>query len=133
MIKTLKSLAVMVMVVTGCSLAYGDQIKLTVGSPYGKVEINKKQNVWVRVGLTGFTMESDKKRAPVNVAIVLDRSGSMQGKKIAKAKEAAIAAIGINGIAPIFPSGAPSPIARLIAASTFEITPFSRPSSAIVC
>jgi len=43
--------------------------------------------------LTGFKMESEKKRAAVNVAIVLDRSGSMQGDKIKKAKEAAISAV----------------------------------------
>ena len=54
---------------------------------------DKKQTVWVRVGLTGFKMESEKKRAAVNVAIVLDRSGSMQGDKIKKAKEAAISAV----------------------------------------
>jgi Ca-activated chloride channel family protein len=45
------------------------------------------------VSLDKPMMERKDKRAPVNVAIVLDKSGSMQGEKIAKAKDAAIAAI----------------------------------------
>ncbi|MEC9094339.1 MAG: VWA domain-containing protein [Planctomycetota bacterium] len=90
----LKSLLVFTFALWGSAFVFADQVKLNVGSPYGKIVASpKKQNVWVRVGLTGFKMEADKKRAPVNVAIVLDRSGSMQGEKIKKAKEAAIQAI----------------------------------------
>jgi Ca-activated chloride channel family protein len=47
----------------------------------------------VKVGLTGFAIPSEKQRPPVNVALVLDKSGSMQGEKIAKAREAAISAL----------------------------------------
>lgn len=85
---------ILALILCGGTLTFANQVKLHVGTPYGKVtNMDKKQNVWVRVGLTGFKMESEKKRAPVNVAIVLDRSGSMQGEKIKKAKEAAIQAI----------------------------------------
>ncbi len=38
-------------------------------------------------------MDTDKKRAPVNLAIVLDKSGSMSGQKIEQARRAAIDAI----------------------------------------
>lgn len=73
---------------------HADQVKLEVATAYSKVvKTTKRQNVWVRVGLTGFELEKERKRAPVNVAIVLDRSGSMQGQKIQRAKEAAISAI----------------------------------------
>ena len=58
---------------------------------------DKKQAAFVKIGLTGFKLDSKDKRAPVNVAIVLDKSGSMEGDKIAKAKDAAIAAIGRLG------------------------------------
>lgn len=49
------------------------------------------RTTYLRVGLRG--LGSEGRRAPVNVAIVLDRSGSMQGEKIVEAKRAAIAAL----------------------------------------
>ena len=47
---------------------------------------------YLQVGLRGLHTPSEE-RAPINIAIVLDRSGSMQGQKIAEAKRAAIAAL----------------------------------------
>jgi len=55
---------------------------------------DKKQVAYLQVGLTGFKLPCQRDRAPVNIAIVIDKSGSMSGDKIAKAKEAAIMAIG---------------------------------------
>ncbi|MEN8127032.1 MAG: VWA domain-containing protein [Planctomycetota bacterium] len=52
-----------------------------------------EQTVYLRVGLKGCPVEILKERAPVNVAIVIDKSGSMQGHKIQAAKEAAILAL----------------------------------------
>lgn len=51
------------------------------------------QTAYLRVALTGLESGDARLRAPVNVAIVLDRSGSMQGEKIAEAKRAAISAL----------------------------------------
>ncbi|MFT4547171.1 MAG: Ca-activated chloride channel family protein [Verrucomicrobiales bacterium] len=52
------------------------------------------QTTTIKVGLTGFELPRDgKDRAPVNVAIVLDKSGSMSGEKLAYAKDAAKMAI----------------------------------------
>ena len=53
----------------------------------------EKQQAWMRVGLKGFHLQQTTERAPINVAIVLDRSGSMQGEKIQRAREAAIGAL----------------------------------------
>jgi Ca-activated chloride channel family protein len=53
----------------------------------------KKQATYVKVSLTGFKPTEGKSRAPVNVALVIDESGSMDGPKIEKAKEAAINAV----------------------------------------
>ena len=45
---------------------------------------------------------ADRRRAPVNLAVVLDRSGSMRGTKLAKAKEAAIMAVRRLGPGDLF-------------------------------
>jgi Ca-activated chloride channel family protein len=52
---------------------------------------NRRQTAILKIGLTGNKQEGD--RPPVNLSIVLDRSGSMTGDKLDKAKEAAIAAV----------------------------------------
>ncbi len=49
-----------------------------------------KAKTYLKVGLTGFAIDANgAKRAPVNVAIVLDKSSSMQGEKMRHAREAA--------------------------------------------
>ena len=69
------------------------QIQLNVAMDKPLLLAGEKQIAHVRVSLTGFAIEAGDKRTPVNVVIVLDKSGSMSGKKIAQAREAAIAAI----------------------------------------
>ncbi len=54
---------------------------------------NAKQTTYLKVGLCGFRMENESARTPVNIALVIDKSGSMQGAKISQAKEAAIAVV----------------------------------------
>jgi Ca-activated chloride channel family protein len=48
---------------------------------------------YLRVALQGCKPEPSQSRMPVNVAFVIDRSGSMQGMPIAQAREAAIMAV----------------------------------------
>ncbi len=67
------------------------QLDVALGNPV--LLANEKQTTFVKVGLTGFEMKSAEDRPAVNVAIVLDRSGSMSGEKIERAKEAAKMAI----------------------------------------
>lgn len=69
------------------------QVALDVTPVYSVLKSGEKQSVWIRVGLKGFKLESEKRRPGVNLAIVLDKSGSMQGEKIKRAREAAIDAI----------------------------------------
>ncbi len=75
------------------SAAHAAQVKLQAELDKPWLLAGKTQKVYLRVGLTGMAFESEKERTPLNVALVLDRSGSMTGEKIAKAKESAILAV----------------------------------------
>jgi len=70
-----------------------NQLRLNAAMGQPVMLAHKKQVAYLRVGLTGFKLPTRQDRAPVNVAIVIDKSGSMSGDKIAKAKDAAIMAI----------------------------------------
>lgn len=65
-------------------------VSATLNTPV--VLVNQHDHAYLKVGLTGFEMESNE-RAPVNLALVIDRSGSMEGEKLARAKEAALLAV----------------------------------------
>ncbi|MEE8450369.1 MAG: VWA domain-containing protein [Thermoguttaceae bacterium] len=69
------------------------QVKLDVSMAQPTLLAEKKQTTYLKVGLTGFKISPESDRAPINVALVLDRSGSMSGTKLAKAKEAACLAV----------------------------------------
>lgn len=69
------------------------KVQLDITPVHGFLKAGEKQTTWIRVGLQGFKLESEKSRAAVNLAIVMDKSGSMQGEKIKRAREAAIDAI----------------------------------------
>jgi len=56
------------------------------------IHAGHKQRIFVKIGLTGGSMQV-RHRAPVNIAIVLDKSGSMSGLKMMRAKQAAIMAV----------------------------------------
>ena len=73
--------------------AWARQVGVNVAMDKPILLANKKQLAYVRVGLRGLPMPETEMRTPVNVAIVLDKSGSMSGKKIARAREAATLAI----------------------------------------
>ncbi len=70
---------------------YGEsnQVVLTAEMVNPFLMINQRQKTFLKIGLTGFRNVSPEKRTPVNVAIVIDQSGSMQGEKIKQAREAA--------------------------------------------
>ncbi len=73
-------------------VALANRVKMDVGMASTHMEADKKQLGYIKVGLTGFELEQAR-HTPVNVAIVIDRSGSMAGNKIAKAREAALMAV----------------------------------------
>lgn len=55
--------------------------------------VGKAGKVYLRLSVKGGTAKRGEKRTPVNVALVLDRSGSMKGDRMASAKEAAAMAL----------------------------------------
>lgn len=73
--------------------ARADQVKLDVRLVNPTMKSDQKDTNFLRIALTGFELESDVERPPVNVALVLDHSGSMSGEKLKRAKEAAMAAV----------------------------------------
>jgi Ca-activated chloride channel family protein len=75
------------------SAAQASQVALSVAMSNPVLKSDEKQSAFLKVGLNGFKMPVTSRRAPVNVALVLDKSGSMNGRKIAEAKQAAIQAV----------------------------------------
>ncbi len=69
------------------------ELRAELGTPV--IEAGKKQTTFLKVGLTGFKLENEADRTPANVAIVLDKSGSMRGDKLKNAKEAARMAVNL--------------------------------------
>jgi Ca-activated chloride channel family protein len=57
------------------------------------VQAGRAQTAFLKVALTGFELQAQGDRPPANVAIVIDKSGSMSGERIARAKEAAAMAV----------------------------------------
>ena len=54
---------------------------------------SKPGSVYLRLNLKSLSAAKSERRTPVNAAIVIDRSGSMQGERIAAAKEGARVAL----------------------------------------
>jgi len=58
------------------------------------VKSGETTRAFLRVGLRGLRPTEETPRTPANIALVIDKSGSMQGAKIADAREAALMALG---------------------------------------
>jgi len=70
-----------------------EQLKLDVsmGEPFLKA--GQKTVTTLKVGITGFDKKGEQKRPGMNIALVIDKSSSMNGSKIVQAREAACLAI----------------------------------------
>ncbi|MBI9098895.1 MAG: VWA domain-containing protein [Spirochaetaceae bacterium] len=72
-------------------------IKLDVSVTNSWLLAGENQKTYLKVGLTGFELADNQNRTSSNIAIVLDKSGSMDGEKIERAIEAAMLAVDILG------------------------------------
>ncbi len=84
-------LLVVVLILLSATTATASRIAVDVSLAQPWLEAGEQRTTYLKVGLTGFELAG--RRTPVNLAIVLDRSGSMQGDKLRHAKEAALLAV----------------------------------------
>jgi Ca-activated chloride channel family protein len=92
--RTLSTLALILLaggLIAGGAHARQVQLDARLGHPV--LPADQKTKTWLKVGLTGYELGKAQARTPVNVALVLDKSGSMSGEKIQRAKEAARVAV----------------------------------------
>ncbi len=75
-------------------------LRLDVDRPV--VLADTRERVILKIALDGLRLPSPADRPPVNLCLVIDRSGSMGGEKIARAREAALEALGRLGPDDIF-------------------------------
>ncbi|CAM2063991.1 VWA domain-containing protein [Sulfidibacter corallicola] len=70
-----------------------DDLVLRVESEYEKVLEGPRSKVFIKVALDAPATATIRQRPDVNLALVLDRSGSMKGRKLREAKQGAVQAV----------------------------------------
>ncbi len=82
---------VLSLVASVCAQAGEVSVVAALAAPV--LQAGATQKTFLKVALTGFAMPSSAPRSPLNVAIVIDRSGSMMGRRIEQARHAAVLAV----------------------------------------
>jgi Ca-activated chloride channel homolog len=72
------------------NLFAGETLQLKLVPERGYFVRNSPQEVVIKIDLSAVTGQKKVRRTPLNLAVVLDKSGSMTGAKLEKAKQAAM-------------------------------------------
>ena len=73
--------------------ARGEAVTLNQAVGHPVLPANKKHTTWLKIDVTGVGRPEKSQRAPVNVCLVIDKSGSMAGDRIRYARDAAKTAV----------------------------------------
>ena len=84
-------LAVFGLTLAGAAATHNLTLQADLSHPL--LPAGEKHTSYLKVSVTGGQAPEEDNRAPINLSIVLDRSGSMSGQKIANAREAAKLAV----------------------------------------
>jgi Ca-activated chloride channel family protein len=69
------------------------RFQCSLAEPVMLRECEVAQRNYMKISLVGQTPAAQRERAPVNLTLVIDKSGSMQGEKLERAKQALLAAV----------------------------------------
>jgi Ca-activated chloride channel family protein len=84
--------------VTGCAEPSSEVVHLRVDLDRTVLPADQPGRAIIKISLDGLRLPPAESRPPVNLSLVIDRSGSMEGEKLARAREAALEAL--NRLAP---------------------------------
>lgn len=94
-VRTLTSLFALTALFGLSSVGRAEAANIQIGAELGHSTIDRKSKdqVYLRLSLKSLAAAQRSKRPPINVALVLDRSGSMSGDRLAHAKKGAEVAL----------------------------------------
>jgi Ca-activated chloride channel homolog len=91
--RTFAALSIIAVLLPAAAAAADKPVALEARLAQPVMKAGETQKNYLRVALNGCEPKRSTDRTPVNVAFVIDRSGSMSGARIAQAREAAIMAV----------------------------------------
>ena len=91
--RTVAALSMIAVLLPAAAAAADKPVTLEARLAQPVMKAGETQKNYLRVALNGCEPKRTNDRTPVNVAFVIDRSGSMEGARIEQAREAAIMAV----------------------------------------
>jgi Ca-activated chloride channel family protein len=91
--RTVAALSMIAVLLPAAAAAADKPVTLEARLAQPVMKAGETQKNYLRVALNGCEPKRSNERTPVNVAFVIDRSGSMEGPRITQAREAAIMAV----------------------------------------